>query len=102
MNLANAPQALLLAARATPVSLFSVPSKGKWSAGRRQGACEAPLAGLAIGPPERLRGVPLPSDVGERRLPALHFPAPHEAGPDLSRCEASHDERVSASKVIGI
>ncbi len=49
-----------------------LPQNGGWSAGRRQGACETPLADLAIGPPERLRGVPPSIDGGGRRLPALH------------------------------
>lgn len=54
---------------AAPPSHFPVP-KSKWSAGRRRGVCETPLAELARLHRERLRGDP--ALLRERRLPAIH------------------------------
>jgi len=90
----------VVAARATPsfpasagTGPFSFPLERGWSAGRRQGVCETPLAGLAIGPPERLRGVP-PRLKSGRRLPALHLRhRSRAAGRDQHKCDFSSGDK---------
>src|SRR5712691_1971547 len=64
-----------------PFPFFLLPrTQGKWSAGRRRVRCDPHPGEPCEGPPRALRGRAHPSDVGVRRLPALH----------LRRCGRGH------------
>ena len=57
-----------------PFPFFLLPcTQGKWSAGRRRVRCDPHPGEPCEGPPRALRGRAHPSDVGVRRLPALHL-----------------------------
>ena len=76
-------------------TLFPLPLKGKWSAGRRQGVCETPLVDLR-GPPERLRSVPPPLVKGA--APPRRSTA---ARPSSQIGQARHAIRTAPGPAIG-
>ena len=67
------PGHLSFRAPGVPFPFFLLPRKrGKWSAGRRRALCESALADHNAARRAPLRRRAPPSDVGGRRLPALH------------------------------